>query len=395
MSVRIQRWAGCLLAFMILPVAAPVAEAFEATISARYRGETSGHFENTTPLAGFCRRWPADCQGLQAVQLPIAYEKTSTKEAPDLRDRYFVKLPARRTVHVAHERTGESHPMSFEMTAVSQQVDRVDNLIPASTRYVRGGCSYVRALGNSRVAVYLWRVRAPQAPMGCHAASSSTPVGGVAVSRASDMGVAYNLTMPAPDRMRPGTYRGSITYSIGPGGDFDFGSGVVGLLADTLTLNVVLEVEHAFIFQFPPGSELAVLEPAEGWRQWLGGSASPSRLYRDIPFQLWSTGPFVVYKTCQYQAGARCGIRNQQNDQVPVEVAISLPAGIHHRSRGVQRVPLPTGRAAALQFQSITPTFDRPGLLHFEVARDDVKAMLKHPGSTYQGHATVVFDAEI
>jgi hypothetical protein len=118
-------------------------------------------------------------------------------------------------------------------------------------------------------------------------------------------------------------------------------------------------------------------------------------LYRDLPFRLWSTGPFKVYKLCQYDTGGSCAIRNTDLHQVPVHVSMSLPAGIQHRGQGVDRVTLPTGRGAALQFEAATPTLNRPGQLHFEVASNDVQAMLGHAGSTYSGMATVIFDAEL
>ncbi|MNE96945.1 hypothetical protein D3C80_1952250 [compost metagenome] len=61
----------------------------------------------------------------------------------------------------------------------------------------------------------------------------------------------------------------------------------------------------------------------------------------------------------------------------------------------MQKVPLPSGRDSALAFESVTPVFNRPGQLHFEVGKPDVRAMLDHPGSLYQGEVTVVFDAQL
>lgn len=73
-------------------------------------------------------------------------------------------------------------------------------------------------------------------------------------------------------------YRGSLTYTIGPGGDFDFGNNVTGLSGDTLVINFELDVQHAFIFEFPPGSERAVLEPKGGWQAWLDGGQPRAHL---------------------------------------------------------------------------------------------------------------------
>jgi hypothetical protein len=61
----------------------------------------------------------------------------------------------------------------------------------------------------------------------------------------------------------------------------------------------------------------------------------------------------------------------------------------------VERLALPTGRAQALQFEAVQPTLNRPGQMHFEIAKEDVRRMLPNTGSTYTGLATVVFDAEL
>ncbi|MGG7598243.1 hypothetical protein ACQ4OD_14540 [Pseudomonas sp. WC1] len=210
-----------------------------------------------------------------------------------------------------------------------------------------------------------------------------------------ELSIGFDMNIPPPYRLKAGTYRGSITYRIGPGGDFDFGNDVSNLSGDSLTVNFELDVQHAFMFEFPPGSERAVLEPRNGWQAWLAGGKAPQRLYRDLPFRVWSTGPFKVYKLCQYDTGAKCAIKNDGGEQVPVDVAMSLPAGVQHLGQSVERLALPTGRPAALQFEAAMPTLNRPGQLHFEVGRNDVQDMLKHPGSTYTGQVTVVFDAEL
>lgn len=385
------------LVLAVLLAISPAA-ALEATISAEYRGGASGRFDNTTPPASFCIQWPADCRTLEAVELPITYVKTATKGAADVRDLFFIKTPGPRQVDVYHELTGESHRILFQVTGVSQSVQWRLGGNPVLTASVRGGCSYRRAYGWPAApshALYLWTVRNPQAPGGCYSIADKMSPGYVATPPVKNMGIAYDLNMPPPYRMKPGIYRGSLTYTIGPGGDFDFGNDVTELNGNSLTLNFVLEVEHAFIFDFPPGSDRAVLEPPGGWQGWLSGARAPERLQRDLPFRLWSTGPFKAYKLCQYDMGTHCGIRNPGNQEVPVEVSVSLPGGLTHGGSAANRVVLPSGRHNALQFESMQPVLNRPGQLHFQVARNDVRSMLAHPGTTYTGHVTVVFDAEL
>ena len=376
------------------------AAALEATVSAQYRAQASGRFENTTPLASFCQRWPVECASAQAMKIPISYTKETITADPDVRNRFYVQVPGARQVDVFHEKTGEHHSLRFELTGVSQKVTGGSHYRrnPAYTRYPQGGCSYRRTLSYPRLPAetwYLWALNSPQAPGGCHSSGEINTPGEVIVSEVGEMGVAYNLEMPAPYRMKPGLYTGSVTYTIGPGGDFDFGNGVSNLNGASLTLNFQLDVQHAFIFDFPPGSERAVLEPPGGWRAWLGGRGAPERLVRDLPFRLWSTGPFKVYKLCGFYAGSGCGIRNDAGHQVPVGIALSLPGGIQYQGGAVQKVLLPTGRDSALAFESVTPVLNRPGQLHFEVGKADVGAMLDHPGTRYQGEVTVIFDSQL
>jgi hypothetical protein len=262
---------------------------------------------------------------------------------------------------------------------------------------LQGGCSQVATLSQFRPPIvnYLFDVTQPSAPSPCWANGRNAPNGRVEIASVLDTSVAYAIDINPPFRMPSGIWRGSVTYSIGPGGDFDFGNDVTALSGDSLTVNFVLDVEHAFIFEFPPGSDRAVLEPPGGWQGWLAGGKPPQRLARDLPFRVWSTGPFKVYKLCEHYADTRCAIRNHTADQVPVEVAMSLPAGIEHQGARVQRLALPSGRLAALQFDAAMATLNRPGQLHFQVAQDDMDSMLRYPGTTYTGQVTVVFDAEL
>ncbi|MGE8328297.1 hypothetical protein [Pseudomonas urmiensis] len=391
---RLRRYCGGL----VLAMTALSASAVETTLTAQYRGGGSGRFENTTPPASFCSHFGALCRRGTTVELPITYAKRTVQLAPDPRDQFYVKLPAQRVVDVYHEQTGESRRMSFQFNSVAQRVvSTIYYHNPVDRTTVDGPCKKGAGLGwqTLRTYFYVWYVNDPLSPGGCWSTHYDPRPGTVENVQVESTGVTYTLDIPPPYRLRAGIYRGSVTYSIGPGGDFDFGNDVSALSGDTLTINFELDVQHAFLFEFAPGSEKAVLEPRNGWSACLAGGRAPGRVYRDLPFRLWSTGPFKVYKLCQYQADVRCAIINDASHQVPVEVALSLPPGIQYQNRPVERLVLPTGPAAALQLDAAQPTLNRPGHLHFEVAKDDVSTMLAHPGSTYNGQVTVVFDAEL
>ncbi|HDS1736974.1 TPA: hypothetical protein QEM55_004038 [Pseudomonas putida] len=388
-----RRWHGYWLLALLMQMAATV-QALETTVSAQYLGHVSGKFENTTPPALFCQRFAYRCTSHDVVDLPITYSKTAVEEGP--RQRFYIQLPGIRQVDVFHEKTGEPHTLSFEFTGVSQKTQGPEwYLSPVYNAVIEGGCTKAGIIGNPPYVFFLWDVTNPRAPGGCHSRNPRVKPGDRAEVSVTNMGVSYNLNMPAPFRMKTGIYRGSVTYSIGPGRDFDFGDGVSALNDNSVTINFVLDVQHAFYFEFPPGTDRAVLEPRNGWQGWLSRGHVPERLYRDLPFKLSSSGPFRVYKVCQYDIDTRCGIKNDKGDQVPVLLSVSLPAGILYRGRPVQRLALPSGRVQALQFDAVQPTVNRPGQMHFEVAQDDVRSMLPNAGTTYSGQATLVFDAEI
>ncbi|MDB5995609.1 MAG: hypothetical protein JWP42_2745, partial [Pseudomonas sp.] len=63
---------------------------------------------------------------------------------------------------------------------------------------------------------------------------------------------AYELRTPNPLGMSTGTYRGSIPYTMGPSGDFDFGDLVLPK-DNLLMLNFTLEVQHELKVEVPPG----------------------------------------------------------------------------------------------------------------------------------------------
>lgn len=368
-------------------------QAAEVTITAEYREGLQ--FTNTTPQAAFCGRWPHYCVGVETVGLPITYTK-ETFQTPSPRDAFYIQLPPRRSVTVTNQQTGESYDLTFEIFAVSQHLDTPDgHLVPVYTQTVRGGCRYRYTLGPGGKwwAAYLWNVSTPANPGFCYSSYGTSET--VVTSTVRDFGVAYRLVTPSPLKMKQGTYVGQSRFSVGPGGDFDFGNGVSALSSDSLTIHFDLDVVHAFVIDFPPGSDRVLLEPPGGWGQWLNNQRVPERLYRDLPMRIWSSGPFTVHARCQYPEGRGCGIRNLTNGhQVPVDVALSLPSVIHHNGQSVSRLPLPVGEAQALEFEATHPAINRGASLHFQVDKAAVREMTQYPGSRYEGDVTVVFDAD-
>lgn len=81
---------------------------------------------------------------------------------------------------------------------------------------------------------------------------------------------------------------------------------------------------------------------------------------------------------------------------MPLQVGVSLPFGLNDQhGQAVNKLPLRLDGSGSELFQAQHYVNNRPGTLHFEIERDDVKDMLNHPGSTYTGVVTVVWDSEV
>ena len=93
--------------------------------------------------------------------------------------------------------------------------------------------------------------------------------------------------------MSGGQYTGSITYTMGPGGDYDFGDVMVPN-KNALTFNFILSVEHDLKVDIPPGGNRIELLPEGGWQAWLNRGRAPARLYRDQTFRIAASSRFKM-----------------------------------------------------------------------------------------------------
>lgn len=384
-------------AIAILVLVAPIAQALEVTLSAQYRGEPSGRFEHTTPPASACAIFPSMCTNRPSVTLPVTYTKL-TKRTTVLRDNFYVGVPGPRPVDIFHEQSGEVHQALLEFLTISQRVasPRADRN-PAATwdRMTGSNCNPQNGSWLTQNE-FVTRWNMSRRPGSCATRALSGLSGQQETVTTTELSVVYTLGLPATHKLKPGIYRGSVTYTLGAGRDFDFGNDVSALNSNDITLNIVVDVQHNFRVDFPLGVDRAVLEPPGGWTAWLDGGRVPPRIYNDLSMRLWTTGPFKVYKLCEYDVGDGCGIRNRRGEDVALRVAITLPRGIFYQGwQSVTNMPLPTGRAAALDLEPYPPMVNGPSQLHFEVAQADLRPMLDRAGERYSGRVTVIFDAEI
>ncbi|MCM2363045.1 hypothetical protein [Pseudomonas sp. SR18] len=365
-------------------------------------------FENTTPLSTVCaNHMPSRCKQLNIFSLR-APEFRARTIAPvlanheDERQGFMVKVPSDwRDLQVTHVMTGETETVQMRMAGIGTpwDVPRPPGVNawappgqawqPVWTNAPSPCVSTGFLVASTNAAAYFWLV-----PEGAGACSRKTAQD-LSYINLAQMEYAYEIKTPNPLGMSSGLYRGSLTYSMGPRADFDFGDVVIPV-QNAITFNFALSVEHSLRVDIPPGGNRIELIPEGGWQAWLNRGRTPARLYRDQTFRIAASSRFKMQLECSIVMGNTCGLRNGTGDEVPVQVAVTLPGGIDGQGdQAVRRRPLRLDGSGTELFQPLFYVNDRPGTLHFEVLRDDMGEMLKQPGSTYSGVATVMWDSQI
>ena len=402
-------WFCLLLALFAVPRAQAAVVEITAVFSPDPANPNVNEFINTTPTSGLCLTFPSMCKPpLYSIRLGM--EPTTQYAIPanpsSLRDSAMFKVPAdTRTVQVTSP-SGQTAEVAFSITAFSATI-RTNPYVNTITSVNSGpflahdalwgqNWSYFAAapctLGAQMTALsyldadFFWFTPVQQA-------CGKLPKFEIPWLRLRNTSVAYRMTTPDPLSMESGTYVGSITYSIGPNGDFDFGDNLTTSVTE-VTFNLSLDVQHTLKFQFPANYNRISLYPAGGWQQWLDRGRRPEALAASQAFNIWASTPLSVELQCEYTEASQCGIRNPAGHTVTVDTRITLPNGLRDASsQPVNRYLLTT-----------TPTIFSPShyvdngaaTLQFNVERDQVASMIAdHSGSTYRGTITVIFDSEL
>lgn len=393
-------------------LAAGNAQALTEEITAVFRPDPGNpminKFVNTTPQSGICPgHIPVYCaaNGLFTIRTTAL---RATANAPirafhtDPRQGAMWKLPTEwRNVLVTHAATGRTETVQMRLGGFGHRWDAVPNARvfnnPANANNwwsnwanAPSPCQGVNySASNGYYMVFFWLF--PENAGVCNRVPSEE------ITRFSfaHTEYAYAMKTPNPLGMAAGEYTGSIVYTVGPGADIDFGDVVIPN-DNILAFNFTLTVDHQLKVELPPGGNRIVLEPQGGWQAWLNGGRKPSRLFRDQTFNLWTSSSFKMTLECGEVVGNTCGVRNAVGDTAPLEVAVTLPPGLSDAAgRPAHRLPLRLDGSGTELFQPSQFIDRKPSTLHFEVKADAVEQMLEHPGSTYSGTATVVWDSEV
>ncbi|WP_235319576.1 hypothetical protein [Kosakonia oryzae] len=221
--------------------------------------------------------------------------------------------------------------------------------------------------------------------------------------------LGYELVTPDPLKMASGTYTGTLSLTVGPGGDIDFGDNFTA--SDSiLTLNFTLSVNHELKLTPAAGAQTVALQPCpsgkicsedEGkanWERWMVSRVTPQLTGRSA-FTLSSSGGFTVFLDCADQIDKECALTSDNSgQQVPMKVTINMPDNVVDMQTGstVSGRPLFIGKTAAQnEFTAKVYSADKPGSIDFLVRQKDVDTMLSTRPDTYRGAVSVIFDPNI
>lgn len=407
---------GGLAVLLLLSLADESASGATMDIRAVFRPDPAkpmhNEFINMTPVTGHCASNPAFCKakGLFSLVTPIGFQSVGAIEAGhDPRSGPMFRVPGDwRRLSVRHADTREEAEVEVRIVSIGGRYvlsDTAEKLVgegePTSWQYW-----HARLLGD-----WTWAPPAPCIRTGGMYTSANTRTffwltsgTSVCAARANyripgftydRVQIGYELRTPDPLKMSSGQYNGDLTYTVGPGMDFDMGD-IMQPDDSVLTLSFNLDVEHTLKVDLPPGANKVALEPEGGWNRWIESGRKPTRIYRDQLFYISASSRFNVMMQCDSPGGTRCYLRGEDGSSTQVEARLSLPAGINGPgNEAVNQVPL-VNNVWVGPFQPGHYLDRKPGSLRFEMPRDAIDFLIR-PGfsGTLRGNITIIWDSEV
>ncbi|MGP3591047.1 hypothetical protein [Vagococcus sp. WN89Y] len=376
-------------------------------------------FTNTTPQSGYCSSWPAECAENKVFSIGLGLSASLSAQGfspgASPRESMFFQMPGTwRNVTVVNAE-GKSAIVQFRVSAFSSTYRTRGSWTVNDHRAAWAGSSFVWApapciySGVGRVSptryTFLWKW--PVSNAACYKIAKKELTG--EPYRIENTSVAYEIKTPEPLKMGSGEYVGSLRFTAGPGGDFDFGdsftvSDSVVDIVFKLSVNHELKLttnasDHQVTLQpCKPGSVCSVDEGKANWERWMVTRVAPS-LTGKSSFNLSSSGAFTVHLDCAQQVGKECALKSDNSGQlVPVSIMLNLPENIVDNNTGasVFRRPLSIGKdVSQTVFATRTYGQDKKGSLEYLVRQRDVETMLQTRPDSYRGTVTIIFDPNI
>ncbi|WP_338584947.1 hypothetical protein [Pseudomonas sp. MAG733B] len=404
----------CVLALFVAPSAEAVNKEIRALFTPDSANPQSNKFINQTPSTGYCEYYPDICRNSDTFSIRLMTRLESNKAIQanaGPRDSAMFKVPGGwRSLTVTNVDTNESKTVEVRISGVGSNHVLSDTAVKLTgapnageghSRLWNGG-SWVNpappctttGMGFYSDNSYAFFWKAPDERTCVKIARFPIPA-----MTYTYLDFAYELRTPNPLEMSSGHYTGSLSYRLGPGGDFDFGDVMIPNDSD-LILDFNLEVQHTLKVEIPPGGEKIQLVPAGGWQGWLQSGRRPVNLFRDQTFNISASSRFKMLMGCGPGVNGECALEDiETRRRVELFVSVSMPNGITDLSgQPVRRLRLKTGAGNELYFKPGFYVDRAPGTLHFEVPPHSMANMLRPGegiGGKYSGVVVVIWDSEV
>jgi hypothetical protein len=360
-------------------------------------------FENTTPQSGHCKEHPTYCNsGVFSIGVPIRFRSVAPiQPLHDVRQGPMFRVPSSwKELTVINDLTGDTETVKMRVTGIGGAYTIKKPLIDGTWNphwgypgapCLSGGVSY----GGPHYFAFFWRVP-PDA--GICAKQAHLLISEDFEFAYESVTFSYELVTPEPLKMSAGTYRGGLSYGVGPHKDFDMGD-VMLPDDDSIYFDFALSVEHTLKVEIPPGGDKVQLVPAGGWQSWLQAGRKPVRLFRDQTFNISASTRFKMQLECEFLQLFNCMVRDPVSQRMAVvQVSVSLPNGLTDLTgKPVQRRPLRVNYSQeSMKFQPGFYVDRAPGILHFEMSPYWTNEIIKAgEGGRYSGNITVIWDSEV
>lgn len=392
-----------LMGYLLL---SPLTEAATIQVTAEYKPApydiNGSKFINTTPCSvstnssgpEFWCNGTASLDKEQAIKVETKILEKLIKNDQKLEHAItYQKFSGEKTVELIKKGSSTTHKMKFKLTQIGASqtpnaVKEAGNTGSYWLNSVQGDCNLrLEIWASIGILDYFYDIKNANQQSGgiCYNNKFNpkfTSSKNVTLQR---IYIGYKLQPPDPLKMENGTYKGSLTLSLGRNKDLDFGDATYS--DSNVTIEFTLRVTHQLKVEFPAGSNKVILQPPKGWAPWINSGKTPTNLKAELPFKLWFSAPFdVSLSYCQYQNNGQCQLKNIKNSH-KTNIEISYINGIG------KSVPLSTSKYHFTNTDGEYINVARK--LLFEINKTNLTEMMKYPGSTYQGDVTIMFEAEI
>ncbi|MEN0585396.1 MULTISPECIES: hypothetical protein [unclassified Kosakonia] len=383
-------------------------------------------FTNTTPAGGYCTIYPGQCVDLKTFSISMGGITASLATAgftvdSDPRMGVYFKMPgAWRNTTLINREDGSETSVRFRVRGFGATLNTHNDwtLEDHNTAwsgsptgwgnfvYAPAPCSYSGVgVYSTRYFRFMWQW--PAENVACYKVAKIPLTGEPYLI--NDTSIMYELQTPEPLKLTSGLYEGTLSLTVGPGGDIDFGDNFQAS-DNQLNLHFSLSVNHELKLTTTPENQSVSLQPCaagkictadEGeanWERWMVTRITPQLTGRSN-FNLTSSGSFTVFLDCADQTGKECALTSDNSgQQVPMKVMINLPEKVVDMQTGsrVSGRPLLIGKSAGQNyFTAKTYGTNEPGSIDFLVRQKDVDTMLSTRPDTYRGAVSVIFDPNI